>query len=50
MDGLEFIAPSKACVFKAGANPLQQLQTQIPRYQLLRDNRLVSPSRFGMYD
>jgi LPS-assembly protein len=35
---------------RVGANPLQQLQTQIPRYQLLRDNRLVSPSRFGMYD
>ena len=35
---------------RVGANPLQQLQTQIPRYQLLRDNRLASPSRFGMYD
>jgi LPS-assembly protein len=35
---------------RVGANPLQQLQNQIPRYQLLRDNRLASPSRYGMYD
>jgi LPS-assembly protein len=35
---------------RVGANPLQQLQTQIPRYQMLRDNRLLSPSRFGLYD
>lgn len=35
---------------RVGANPLQQLQTQIPRYQMLRDNRLVAPSRFGLYD
>jgi LPS-assembly protein len=35
---------------RVGANPLQQLQTQIPRYQMLRDNRLIAPSRFGLYD
>lgn len=35
---------------RVGANPLQQLQTQIPRYQMLRDNRLMAPSRFGLYD
>ncbi len=35
---------------RVGANPLQQLQTQIPRYQMLRDNQLPSPSRFGLYD
>ncbi len=35
---------------RVGANPLQQLQTQIPRYQMLRDNRLAAPSRFGLYD
>ncbi len=35
---------------RVGANPLQQLQTQIPRYQMLRDNRLINPSRFGLYD
>ncbi|MDI9330702.1 MAG: LPS assembly protein LptD [Alphaproteobacteria bacterium] len=35
---------------RVGANPLQQLQTQIPRYQMLRDTRLTPPSRFGLYD
>ena len=35
---------------RVGANPLQQLQTQIPRYQMLRDNRVLAPSRFGLYD
>lgn len=35
---------------RVGANPLQSLQTQIPRYQMLRDNRLAPPSRFGLYD
>ena len=35
---------------RVGPNPLQQLKTNIPRYQYLRDQLSPTPNRFGMYD
>jgi LPS-assembly protein len=41
---IEFVGFSRL-----GANPLQTLRNNIPRYQNLRE-RVSTPSRFGQYD
>ena len=35
---------------RVGINPLSSLKNNIPRYQNLRENQHLTPSRFGQYD